>query len=195
MTIPILMLILMMGPYAVARVLSALMHREIDPRKAGAIGLTALFVFTGVGHFIMTGPMAEMLPPWVPRRVSLVYLAGVLEFALAAGFLFEGTRKLAGWVALLVLVLFFPVNAYAAVQQIPMGGHAWGPVYLLIRAPLQAAILLWIYWFVIRTPRENTHADSQDPERAGEADHHHVRTAAGGAGESRSTGGPAPLRG
>ena len=100
MTIPILMLILMLGPYVVARVLSALMHREIDPRKAGAIGLTALFVFTGVGHFIMTGPMAEMLPPWVPKRESLVYLAGVLEFALAAGFLLNPMPyALATWLA------------------------------------------------------------------------------------------------
>jgi uncharacterized membrane protein len=44
----------------------------------------------------------------------------------------------------------FPVNVYAAVNQIPMGGHAWGPVYLLIRAPLQAILLVWVYWFTIR---------------------------------------------
>jgi hypothetical protein len=31
-----------------------------------------------------------------------------------------------------------------------MGGHAWGPVYLLLRAPLQLAILLWVYWFTLR---------------------------------------------
>jgi hypothetical protein len=33
-----------------------------------------------------------------------------------------------------------------------MGGHAWGPVYLLIRAPLQAIIVFWVYWFTIRQP-------------------------------------------
>ena len=49
-----------------------------------------------------------------------------------------------------VLMLFFPANIYAAIQHVPMGGHAWGPVYLLVRAPLQAAILLWVYRFTIR---------------------------------------------
>lgn len=31
-----------------------------------------------------------------------------------------------------------------------LGGYAWGPVYLLIRAPLQLAILFRVYWFTIR---------------------------------------------
>ena len=57
------------------------------------------------------GPMAQMLPPWVPGRMLLVY---------------------------------------STVNHVPMGGHAWGPVYLLIRAPLQAIILFWVYWFTIR---------------------------------------------
>ena len=33
-----------------------------------------------------------------------------------------------------------------------MGGHAWGPRYLLFRVPLQSLILAWVYWFTIRSP-------------------------------------------
>jgi uncharacterized membrane protein len=79
-------------------------------------------------------------------------LTGALEFALAAGFLNEKYSRFTGSLASVILVLFFSVNVYAALNHIPMGGHAWGPVYLLVRAPLQAFILLWIYWFVIRRP-------------------------------------------
>jgi uncharacterized membrane protein len=96
--------------------------------------------------------MAQMLPPWVPAPVALVYLTGVLEFALAIGFIIPETRRSAGWMAAAVLVLFFPANIYAAINHIPMGGHAWGPVYLLLRAPLQLAILLWVYWFTLHRP-------------------------------------------
>ncbi len=149
MTAPILMLILMIGPYAVARLLSAALHHEFDLQRAAALGLTILFVFTGMGHFIMTEPMAAMLPPWVPERELLVYLTGFMEFAIAAGFLAKKTRRFTGWFAAVMLILFFPANVYAAINHIPMGGHAWGPVYLLIRAPLQVVILLWIYWFAI----------------------------------------------
>ena len=48
------------------------------------------------------------------------------------------------------LALFFPANVHAAIEHVPMGGHAWGPVYLMLRAPVQLAILAWVYWFTIR---------------------------------------------
>ena len=51
-----------------------------------------------------------------------------------------------------MLVAFFPANIYAALNHVPMGGHAWGPVYLLVRAPVQLIILAWTYVFVIRQP-------------------------------------------
>jgi uncharacterized membrane protein len=152
MTTPIIMLLLMTMPWLMARGFSLLTHRTCDLQSAAAIGLGILFIFTGTGHFMETEPMAQMLPPWVPARVILVYLTGVLEFAIAVGFLVPQSRRLTGWVAAVVLVLFFPANIYAAINHVPMGGHAWGPVYLLIRAPLQAIILFWVYWFVIRQP-------------------------------------------
>jgi uncharacterized membrane protein len=139
MITPLIMLALMASPWLALRT-----------RAAGANGLGVLFIFTGVGHFNKTGTMAQMLPDFVPFRVPLVYLTGFLEFAIAAGFFVPATRRLAGWAAAAVLVLFFPANIYAAFAHVPMGGHAWGPVYLLIRAPLQAAILAWVWWFTLR---------------------------------------------
>ena len=150
MATPIVMIVLLMAPYAAVRVLAAVTHRDLELQGAAAIGLVLLFIFTGVGHFIQTEPMSEMLPPWVPARVLLVYLTGVLEFGIAAGFFFRKSRRFTGWIAAIVLVVFFPANIYAAINHIPMGGHAWGPVYLLIRAPLQGMILLWVYGFTIR---------------------------------------------
>lgn len=150
MTIIIIMLVLMMAPYLGVRIASAVARRDFDARSAAAIGLGVLFTFTGIGHFVETGPMAQMLPAWVPWRVLLVYLTGGLEFALALGFFVPKWRRFAGWAAAAMLVLFFPANIYAAINHIPMGGHASGPVYLLIRAPLQAIILFWVYWFTIK---------------------------------------------
>lgn len=146
------MLLLLTGPYGVLEAWSALARRRFDPSGAAAIGLGLLFAFTAVGHFIRTEPMAQMLPGWVPGRVALVYATGILEFAIAIGFLVPHSRRMAGWVAAAALISFLPVNIYAAFNRIPMGGHAWGPIYLLIRVPLQAIILIWIYWFTLKTP-------------------------------------------
>ena len=165
MTTPIIMLVLMMTPYLVVRVFSVVTRRDYDTRGPAAIGLGILFVFTGIGHFIQTEPMAEMLPAWLPARVLLVYLTGLLEFAIAVGFLVPKSRRFTGWVAAVALVLFFPANIYAAINFVPMGGHAWGPVYLLIRAPLQVAILFWVYWFTIRQPNRALDPDSPQAAR------------------------------
>lgn len=152
MTTPIIMLILLAAPYLIARVSAARAGRAFDRRDAGALGLTLVFIFTGLGHFTQTAPMAQMLPAWMPARVPLIYLTGVFEFALAAGFIIRRTRRATGWLAAAMLLLFFPANIYAALHRIPMGGHEWGPSYLLIRAPLQAILLLWVYWFAIKQP-------------------------------------------
>jgi uncharacterized membrane protein len=150
MLTPLVLLVLMTAPYLISRLLKTAAQRDIDLRGAGAIGLTLLFILTGIGHFTETEAMARMLPSWIPGRVAIVYLTGVLELTIAAGFFFRKTRRITGWIATTILVLFFPANVYAAIHQVPMGGHAFGPVYLLIRAPLQLIILAWVYWFTIR---------------------------------------------
>ncbi|HSR70601.1 MAG TPA: MauE/DoxX family redox-associated membrane protein [Acidobacteriota bacterium] len=152
MTTPLIMLVLMMVPYLGARAVAAVRGSFFEPRSAAAVGLGILFVFTGIGHFQRTEPMAQMLPEWVPERVLLVYLTGILEFAIAVGFFIPQCRRFTGWVAAAMLVAFFPANIYAAINHVPMGGHAWGPQYLLIRAPLQLVILWWIYRFTLRRP-------------------------------------------
>jgi uncharacterized membrane protein len=144
------MLTLMIAPMLIMGSVGTVTGRAVDRRAAAAIGLGILFAFTGVGHFAQTEPMVRMLPSWIPQRELLVYLSGALEFAIAVGFFVPKTRRLAAWSAAAVLVLFFPVNVYAALQRIPVGGHGWGPVYLLIRGPLQLMILAWIYWFLLR---------------------------------------------
>ena len=153
MTTPLLMLLLMTAPYLLVRLHSALTRRSTDARSSAAVGLGLLFLFTASGHFVQTEAMASMLPPWVPARIELVYLTGFLEIAIALGFMLPAHRSHAGWLAAAVLVAFFPANVYAAFEHVPMGGHAWGPVYLWIRAPLQLAILAWVYWFTIRSDR------------------------------------------
>lgn len=160
MTNLIVMLVLMLAPYLVVRIASTVTRRDFDVRAAAAIGVGFLFIFTGIGHFIQTEPMVQMLPPWVPARTFLVYGTGGLEFAIAIGFFVPKFRRCSGWVAAAALVLFFPANIYAAIQHIPMGGHAWGPVYLFVRVPLQAFILLWVYWFAIRPRDASSYAKS-----------------------------------
>jgi len=168
MVTPILMLLLMTSPWLIARARRPSPQRApIDLAAAGALGMGLLFLFTASGHFVQPAAMVQMLPPWVPSRLALVYATGVLEIAVALGFFFARTRRVAAWSALAVLALFFPANVYAALVHAPVGGHAWGPVYLLIRAPVQAAILLWVAVVVLQLRPQRAIRPASGELRAG----------------------------
>lgn len=152
MLTPILMLLLLSLPCLGARVFGRRRTRH-ELAGAAAWGTGLLFLFTASGHFLQTQPMMEMLPPWVPGREALVYATGLLEIAIAVALFVPRWRTLGAWAATAVLIGFFPANIYAAIQQAPMGGHAWGPVYLLVRGPLQLIILGWIWLLVLGAPR------------------------------------------
>jgi uncharacterized membrane protein len=80
-----------------------------------------------------------------------VYLSGVAELLLAGLLWLPRLRRGVGWTLIVMLVLFLPVNIYAALQRIPLAGHEWGVPYLMIRVPLQALLIGWVYWFAARS--------------------------------------------
>lgn len=151
MLTPLLMLLLMTSPWFAAWLCKKLSSSDCVSRDlsvAGAMGMGLVFLFTASGHFAQTEAMVQMLPPSIPGRTIVVWVTGVLEIVIALGLFLPRTRRLAAWTAIAVLALFFPANVYAAFTHAPMGGHAWGPAYLLVRFPLQIALVLWV-WFVV----------------------------------------------
>jgi uncharacterized membrane protein len=124
-----------------------------DVDWAGRFGLASVFAFTSLGHFVQTDAMSNMLPPSIPARRALILASGIFELLLAMLLLAWPKSRLLGLTIIGFLVAIFPANVYAAVQRIPFGGHSAGPVYLLIRAPVQLLLILWTYWFVVRGDR------------------------------------------
>jgi uncharacterized membrane protein len=127
--------------------------KGLSTNRRGQISLAVLFLFTGLGHFVQTEPMVQMLPPWVPARTTLVWASGVVEWLLAGGLLAGRYPRVAGIAVILFLVAVFPGNVYAAVNRVDYGGHGGGPAYLLVRAPFQLLLIAWAYWFAVRAPR------------------------------------------
>lgn len=151
MTTPAIILFILLLPTALGALVGKLTGRPHLRDAMAVLALAAAFLFFAVGHFAMTAGMIEMLPPSVPARQTLVLATGVLEILLAAALLIPRLRRAAGIGCLAVLVGFFPANIYAAWNETGLGGHQWGPEYLLVRAPLQLVLLAWTYWFAVRT--------------------------------------------
>lgn len=119
---------------------------QMAPAKRARVGLSLFFIFTAIGHFIRTEPMAEMLPPVIPYRIELIYFTGVLELLGAIGVWIPGLTRLTGLLLILMLIGILPSNIYSAINRVDFGGHAAGPAYLLIRLPFQLFVIWWTYF-------------------------------------------------
>lgn len=141
-------LITLLVTFAVARTWTGLRgHRDPSLRAARA-ALGAMLVLTGIAHFVSTEAMAQMVPPFLPGAVVLVYATGVLELVFAALLLWRCARPSPrlGWSLAAFFVALLPANVYSAVAEVGLGGH--GPAYLWFRIPLQ---LLFVVWALLAT--------------------------------------------
>ena len=153
MTTLVIMLLLLAGPTVGNALIGQATGRSpLGATTAGCLGIALVFCFAGIGHFVRTEAMAAMMPPWMPGRVAIVYATGVLEFVVAMAVLVPRTRLAAGVAILLLLIVFLPVNVYAALNRVGMGGHEWGPVYLVVRVPVQLLLIGWVWWYAVRQP-------------------------------------------
>jgi uncharacterized membrane protein len=140
------LLLLLLGPYLILSLVGRWIPGLKLPRSARArVGISVFFAFTAIGHFIRTQPMAAMLPPWAPYRVALIYVTGVLELLGAIAVWIPSLMKLAGFCLILMLICILPANIYSAFERVDFGGHAAGPIYLLLRIPFQLFAIWWTY--------------------------------------------------
>jgi uncharacterized membrane protein len=81
-----------------------------------AVGLAAMFVLTGVAHFVppMRRDLIAIVPPQLTAPSLLVTITGVLELLGAAGLLLPATRAAAAGCLLVLMLVMFPANIYAS---------------------------------------------------------------------------------
>ena len=109
-------------------------------RGAGRAGLAIMFVFTAAAHFNdMQHDLLAMIPDPLPRDLWLIYLTGVLEIAGAIGLLVPRFQRIAGICLVILLVVMFPANVNAALNEIPLRGEPPTPLWL--RLPIQVLFI------------------------------------------------------
>ena len=136
------------------------MHTDrSDPfRLARRIGLGIVFLWFfvgGIAHFVATDLETGIVPPWVPEPRLMVLISGVFELLGAAGLLWLPTRRAAGWGLFALTIAVTPVHIWMLQRPdlFPAIPH-WA---LVLRLPLQAALLALIVWST-RAPRQQHEA-------------------------------------
>lgn len=88
--------------------------------SATAVGLAAMFIVTGIAHFVPArrAGLVAIVPPQLRHPSGLVTATGLLELLGAAALLIPvewgSLRALAAWGLAVLLVAMFPANIYAS---------------------------------------------------------------------------------
>jgi len=124
----------------------------VDYAFAGRIAMSAMLLFTAIGHVKFLKGMSRMLPSWIPAKRLFIHATGIIEIAAAAGLHFSSLRAMTAWLLILFFILILPANINAAMQRLnyETGVHDGpGPRYLLFRIPMQLFLIAWVYVFAV----------------------------------------------
>lgn len=130
--------LLLIGPYLILTAVQKINPNfQISDATKLRIGVSLLFLVGAMGHFTKPAEMARMIPPIFPNPEQLVIFTAFPELFGVIGLWIPKLRKLTGVLLIAWLIGILPFNIYAAIERIDVGGHGAGPVYLLVRVPLQ----------------------------------------------------------
>lgn len=121
------------------------MSRRMNMPSPGQGLLAAFFIVGGVMHFVLPATYAGVMPPWLPYHAALVAISGVAEIAGGVGVLLPPLRRAAGWGLILLSIAVFPANVQMLLDVQAAGRPGWQIALLVIRLPLQAALIWWIW--------------------------------------------------
>ena len=123
-----------------------------------------LFVAAGLVHFVRPSFYDAMIPPLLAARPSPRFwtlLSGVCEIAGGIGLLVPRLRRAAAWGLITLLVVFLWVHVRMFWDRPELGGQPVATWVLIARLPLQAVLIVWV-WFVglRRKPEDETTLES-----------------------------------
>lgn len=146
-------LIVLLLVFTISLMATKLFNGNFDLALSGRVAMSAMLIFTAIGHFIFTKGMSLMLPSFVPYGKELVYCTGILEIAAAIGLFVPSIRVVVAWLLIAFLILVLPANIHATLKHVDHQTGTFtgnGPSYLWFRIPLQLLFVVWVYLSAIK---------------------------------------------
>ena len=116
----------------------------INARALSTYLVGLLFILAGFNHFINSGFYVNIMPPYIPRHLTMVYLSGIFEVIGGISVLVPPLRRVAGWGLVALLIAVFPVHLHMIMHpsEYPLIPYA----VLVARIPLQFILIAWVEW-------------------------------------------------
>jgi uncharacterized membrane protein len=121
--------------------------------KISLYAMMALYIGGGINHFLNPDFYLSVMPEWLPQHEFANWSSGAVEIILGILLLPESTRKVAAWLIIAMLTVFF------FVIHIPMVFHFYGMNWLMfwiavVRIPLQVVLVRWAWKFARKRKSE-----------------------------------------
>ena len=114
-------------------------------KKISLYLMAVIYILAGLNHFRIPDFYLQMMPPYLPEPLFLIYLSGIIEVLFGVLLFFQKTRKFAAFGIILMLIAFFSVHIYMYQQG---GAQFQVPDFiLLIRMPFQFVLIAWAYLY------------------------------------------------
>ena len=140
--------------FVVALIAIKLLKGNYQFALAGRIGMTAMLLVTAGAHIAFDKGMALMIPNFIPYKLELVYITGVIEAVAAIGLLIPRYQRVTGWWLIVFFIILTPANIYASIKHINIETATFdgeGLNYLWYRIPLQIFFIGWVYLSALNT--------------------------------------------
>ncbi len=122
-------------------------------KRIGVAFVFLWFLIGGVAHFAAIDTEMRSVPPYIPWPRAAVLVSGAFELLGAVGLLWAPTRRAAGLGLLALTIAVTPVHIYMLQRPDLFPVPYWA---LLLRLPLQAALLALIAWSTASVRRVST---------------------------------------
>lgn len=146
-------LIVLIAASVIALFTLKIINGVYDFSSAARIGMTAMLLFTAMGHFMFTDGMTKMIPYFIPFKKELVYFTAIVEICGAIGLQITQFRTVTAWLLIVFFLLILPANIKASVEQLNYQKATYdgnGLMYLWFRIPLQVLFIAWVYFSAIK---------------------------------------------
>jgi uncharacterized membrane protein len=112
-------------------------------------------IIIGISHFPLSNFLVTIVPPYLPLKLTLVYLTGILEIILGILIFFKATRRYALYLTLAMLISYLPVHIYMLtesevfIQKHHLKDHMPYPIVLFyLRLLAQFLMIFGLYKFI-----------------------------------------------
>ena len=108
--------------------------------------MAIFYAIAGISHFTHSSFFKKAIPPFFSFPGPLVFWSGLLELILAFGLVFDSTQiwSLTAILIMLVAYLYIHIEMVRFPERLPFLPY-W---VLLIRLPLQFALMYWAYSYL-----------------------------------------------